>query len=92
MMSGPGWSEHIDETVNQELSIDRAIQNYRRLGHSIMIERLWRSVKYEEVYLKDYQSVKDANEGLNNYAEWNDTISPTQKYQRRKLYLLTSLY
>ena len=27
-------SEHIDEAVNPELSIDRAIQNYRRLGYS----------------------------------------------------------
>lgn len=27
-------SERLDETVDPELSIDRAIQNYRRLGHS----------------------------------------------------------
>jgi len=27
-------SEHIDETVDPELSIERAIQNYRRLGYS----------------------------------------------------------
>lgn len=27
-------SERLDETVDQELSIDRAIQNYRRLGYS----------------------------------------------------------
>lgn len=34
---------------------------------NIMIERLWRSVKYEEVYLKDYMSVKDAVDGLGRY-------------------------
>jgi putative transposase len=27
---------------------------------NIFVERLWRSVKYEEVYIKDYQSVLDA--------------------------------
>ncbi|NUN22035.1 MAG: hypothetical protein HUU09_01015 [Candidatus Jettenia caeni] len=27
---------------------------------SIFMERLWRSVKYEEVYIKDYQECKDA--------------------------------
>ena len=32
-----------------------------------MIERLWRSVKYEEVLLKDYQNVKEAKDGLGLY-------------------------
>jgi len=31
---------------------------------TIFVERLWRSVKYEEVYLKDYQTVPEAREGL----------------------------
>ena len=30
-------------------------------------ERLWRSVKYEEVYLKDYTDVREAREGLGRY-------------------------
>lgn len=38
-----------------------------RAMDNIMIERLWRSVKYEEVYLKDYLSVRDAVEGLGRY-------------------------
>jgi len=28
---------------------------------------LWRSVKYEEVYLKDYQTAGDAERGLKDY-------------------------
>lgn len=28
------------------------------------VERLWRSVKYEEVYLKQYQSMQEARAGL----------------------------
>ena len=31
------------------------------------IERLWRSVKYEEVYLNDYQSVSQLHQGLGQY-------------------------
>jgi putative transposase len=27
------------------------------------VERLWRSVKYEEVYLKDYATVPEARQG-----------------------------
>ena len=33
----------------------------------MFVERLWRSVKYEEVYLKDYQSVPEAIRGLRDY-------------------------
>lgn len=34
---------------------------------NIFVERLWRSVKYEEVDLKDYQSVPEAVQSLNAY-------------------------
>jgi putative transposase len=34
---------------------------------NIFVERLWRSVKYEEVYIKDYQSVADAVSNLRAY-------------------------
>jgi putative transposase len=34
---------------------------------NIFVERLWRSVKYEEVYLKDYQTVTDAMRNLQAY-------------------------
>lgn len=34
---------------------------------NVFVERLWRSVKYEEVYLKDYQTVSDARNGLTQY-------------------------
>ncbi len=27
---------------------------------NVFVERLWRSVKYEDVYIKDYESVRDA--------------------------------
>ena len=38
-----------------------------RVFDNIFIERLWRSVKYEEVYVKNYESVRDAVEGLTRY-------------------------
>ena len=39
---------------------DRAFDN-------IMVERLWRTVKYEEVYLKDYADVLDCRRSLGDY-------------------------
>jgi putative transposase len=35
-----------------------------RVFDNIFVERLWRSVKYEEVYLKDYGSVTEARQNL----------------------------
>lgn len=37
---------------------------------NVFIERLWRSVKYEEVYLKAYDSMKEAREGLAGYFDF----------------------
>ena len=36
---------------------------------NVFIERLWRSVKYEEVYLKAYGSLREARAGLGTYFE-----------------------
>ena len=40
---------------------------------NVFVEHLWRSLKYEEVYLKDYESVLAAVAGLDAYfAFYND--------------------
>lgn len=36
----------------------------------IFIERFWRSVKYEEVYLHDYDSPREARQGLTRYLDF----------------------
>jgi len=38
-----------------------------RFIDNIFVERLWRSVKYEEVYIHDYETVSDARKGLSKY-------------------------
>jgi len=38
-----------------------------RCFDNIFTERFWRSFKYEEVYLKDYQSVREAEESIRDY-------------------------
>src|SRR3989475_10483098 len=41
---------------------------------NVFVERLWRTVKYEEVYLKDYETPREAMQGLGTffvrYNEW----------------------
>lgn len=41
-----------------------------RVFDNIFTERLWRSLKYEEVYLKDYQTVLDSKLGIGKYLEF----------------------
>jgi putative transposase len=38
-----------------------------RAMDNIFIERLWRSLKYDDVYIHDYQTVQDARCGIGNY-------------------------
>ncbi len=37
------------------------------LQNTLFVERLWRSVKWEEVYLHDYQTIADALRGLDHW-------------------------
>ena len=48
-----------------------------RLGN-IFTERLWRTVKYEEVYLHDYDSPREARQGLTRYFDFYDEERPHQ--------------
>ena len=43
---------------------------------NVFIERLWRSVKYENIYLNDYQSVSELTQGLNDYFVFYNTERP----------------
>jgi len=45
---------------------------------NIFVERLWRSVKYEEVYLKDYADVWEAERELSSYFRWYNEGRPHQ--------------
>ncbi len=45
---------------------------------NLFIERLWRTVKYEEVYLKAYQNVRDARISLGEYFRFYNTERPHQ--------------
>ena len=43
---------------------------------NVFVERLWRSIKYEEVYLHAYDSVSDARNGLERYLTFYNQIRP----------------
>jgi putative transposase len=47
-----------------------SMDGVRRAFDNIMVERLWRTVKYEEVYLRDYRDPAQARFGLRRYFEY----------------------
>ena len=49
-----------------------------RYQDNIFVERLWRTVKYEEVYLKAYASVLEAQRGLADYFRFYNGLRPHQ--------------
>jgi putative transposase len=50
---------------------------------NVFVERLWRSVKYERVYLKAYESVSAARADIDNYLDWYNTGRPHSRLEHR---------
>ncbi len=58
----------------KDAHVDISMDGRGRVFDNIFIERLWRSVKYEEVYLKDYQTMEDATANLGEYFSFYDNV------------------
>ena len=58
-------AEYINLLTNKNIRI--SMDHRGRCFDNIFVERLWRTVKYEEVYLKEYESVADARASLRGY-------------------------
>jgi len=72
--TSPKYIELLKTFPSIQISMDakgRALDN-------IMIERFWRSLKYEEVYLKDYGSPKDARSSIRDYIYRYNHVRPHQ--------------
>lgn len=50
---------------------------------NVFVERLWRSVKYEEVYLHAYASVPEARAGIRRYFDFYNRVRPHSSLGRR---------
>jgi len=57
--------EHIEILVDNNISISMDAKG--RSIDNIVIERFWRSLKYEDVYLQNYNTIKEARAGIEKY-------------------------
>lgn len=72
-----------------ENGIQISMDGRGRVYDNIFVERLWRTVKYEDVYLKDYSNMRDVKAGLNSYFEFynNERIHQALGYRTpREIY------
>jgi len=61
-------NEYLNVLINKEVQI--SMDGKGRCFDNIFTERLWRTIKYEEVFLKNYQTVNEAKESLNQYINY----------------------
>jgi putative transposase len=62
----------------EEAGVRISMDGRGRAHDNIFIERLWRSVKYEEIYLNDYTSGHDLRSGLGRYFSFYNRERPHQ--------------
>lgn len=62
----------------QNVGVQVSMDGRGRARDNIFTERLWRTIKYEEVYLHDYASPKEAHRQLANYIHFYNFERPHQ--------------
>jgi putative transposase len=73
---GSQFTSHDFTRVLKENSIKISMDGKGRWVDNVFVERLWRSVKYEEVYLHAYESVAAARAGIASYLDFFNTKRP----------------
>jgi len=62
----------------EEAGVAVSMDGRGRALDNVFVERLWRSVKYEDIYIKDYELVPDLESGLTAYFRFYDEERPHQ--------------
>jgi putative transposase len=63
--------EHIEILKNHNISISMDARG--RSIDNIVIERFWRTIKYENIYPTSYNTIKEARDGINQYINFYNT-------------------
>lgn len=71
-------TDFIDVLKQHDIKI--SMDGKGRWMDNVFIERLWRSVKYEDVYLKDYRTVVALKQGLGVYFRFYNHERPHQSF------------
>lgn len=64
--------------VLQGRDIQISMDGRGRALDNVFVERLWRSLKYEDIYLKEYRDIPELRTGLKSYFTFYNTVRPHQ--------------
>jgi len=78
---GSQYTSEVFTSVLIENDISISMDGKGAWRDNVFVERLWRSVKYEEVYLNAYESIEEAKTGIGN---WIDFYNSRRKHQTLK--------
>lgn len=79
-------SQYTSEDFTEAVTGSGALMSMDGRGRAfdnIFTERFWRSLKYEDIYLKDYESVREAKNGIEEYINFYNTDRPHQSLGER---------
>ena len=85
---GSQFTSEAFTSVLKSHGIDISMDGKRRWLDNVFVERLWRSVKYEDVYLRAYESIMEARSKIGDYLKFYNTerehqslkMTPDQAY------------
>lgn len=75
---GSQFTDHRFTGLLAEHGVKISMDGRGRCMDNIFTERLWRNVKYEEVYLKSYRNIDEARIGIANYFQLYNNDRPHQ--------------
>jgi putative transposase len=64
--------------ILEKAGIKISMDGRGRALDNIFVERLWRSLKYEDIYLNDYGSMKEVRDGVKSYFNFYNNERPHQ--------------
>ncbi|PKN01528.1 MAG: hypothetical protein CVU77_04360 [Elusimicrobia bacterium HGW-Elusimicrobia-1] len=76
-------SEDFIKRIKAEETVKISMDSRGRAYDNIFVERLWWSVKYENIYLYDYQSIPECKSGLERYFRFYNTQRRHQSLEDR---------
>ncbi len=78
---GAQYTSHEFTKVLKDKGIKISMDGKGRAMDNIFIERLWRSVKYEEIYVNEFQSVEQLRKSLKQYFDFYNHERPHQSFE-----------
>ncbi len=81
---GAQYTSHAFTNRLQELNVRISMDSKGRWLDNVMIERLWSSVKYESIYLQEFESPRELKQELTDWFRFYNDVRPHSTFAGRR--------